>query len=241
MSLPDGWTVSPSVFRWDLLFHFDGLGNNAGRWYRMTSNGHVAATSYPKGASHYSFSPSGARALAIEGSPSDEDGGGWATNVRSIVDLRSGSEAQARFAIGSDPAWSKDEAIVAYRRKPEGWRRLGDGSILAARNLDSGFVREVHTRDIWCLEWHPNGRELIAVVSSRWEFSLARFAADDLSQIGEVPLSIEFTANDPSISPDAEFISFCDDSPTMKNTVPTRIAWPTDGWCRSAPTSSTRT
>lgn len=213
MDIPAGWAASPSAFRWGLLFHFDDLASNAGRWFRMTSNGNIAAFSFPKGTGDCSFSPGGTRALAILNSPSDEGRGRWTTRARSILDLRSGVEMSIEFAADSDIAWSRGELQIAYWRHPSGWQRRGDGSILAARNLDSGLVREVHARDIWCLRWHPDGRELIAITSSRWEFFLARFAANELSQIDESPLAIEFTANDPSISPDAEFISFCDDSP----------------------------
>jgi dipeptidyl aminopeptidase/acylaminoacyl peptidase len=224
MNPPAGWTISPFPFRWDLLFNFDDL-SGSGRWYRMTGSGDVTAMAFAEGASYCVISPGGARALLIGNSSFYEGTHGLWTILRSVVDLRSDSTAGAKIAIGCWPAWSNDEMRFAYFRATEAWsneeRRVvscrkdeGEshpgGGDLAVQDLGSDSVRETPTRRIQCLRWRPDDREIIAVVRDRRGLSVMTFTPDELVQVSESALPVEPTAQGISISPNAEYVSFCD-------------------------------
>ena len=102
MNPPTGWTVSPFPFHWDLLFNFDDL-SGSGRWYRMTSSGDVTAMPFAEDTSSCVISPGGARALLVGNSSFYEGTHGLWTILRSVVDLRSGSTARGKIAIGCGP------------------------------------------------------------------------------------------------------------------------------------------
>ena len=225
MNPPTGWTVSAFPFRWDLLFNFNDL-SGSGRWYRMTSSGAVTAMPFAEGASYCAISPGGARALLIGNSSFYEGTHGLWTILRSVIDLRSGSTAKAKVAIGCEPAWSSDEMKFAYSRATEAWSNdegrvvscrkeetesyPDGGEFLAVQNLGADSVRETQTRRIQCLRWRADSRELIAVVGDQRGLSVVTFAADELVQVSEVALPVEPTARGISISPNADYVSFCD-------------------------------
>jgi hypothetical protein len=195
MNPPTGWTISPFPSRWDLLFNFDDL-NGSGRWYRMTSSGDVTAMPFAEGASYCVISPGGARALLIGNSSFYEATHGLWTILRSVVDLRSGSTARAKIAIGCGPAWSNDEMMFAYSRATEAWSNdegrvvscrkdeaephPDGGEFLAIQDPGSDSVREAPTRRIQCLRWRADDRELIAVVGDQRGLSAVTFTADEL-------------------------------------------------------------
>lgn len=225
MNPPAGWTVSPFPSRWDLLFNFDDL-SGSGRWYRLTSSGDVTVMPFAEGASSCVISPGGARALLIGNSSFYEGTHGLWTILRSVVDLRLDSTARAKIAIGCGPAWSNDEMKFAYSRATEAWsndeRKLvscrkdetepdpDGGEFLAVQVLGSDLVRETKTKPIQCLRWRPEDRELIAVVGDQRGLSVVTFAADELVRVSESALPVESTARGISISPNADYVSFCD-------------------------------
>lgn len=71
-------------------------------------------------------------------------------------------------------------------------------------------MRESQTRRIQCLRWRPDDRELIAVVSDQHGLSVVAFTADELVRVSEATLPVEPTARGISISPNADYVSFCD-------------------------------
>lgn len=225
MNAPAGWTVSPFPFHWDLLFNFDDL-SGSGRWYRMTSSGAVTAMPFAEDASSCVISPGGARALLIGNSSFYEGTHGLWTILRSVADLRSNSIARTKVAIGCGPAWSNDEMKFAYCRTTNAWSndegrvvscRKGEaesypdgGEFLAVQNLGSDSVRETQAGRIQCLRWRPDDRELIAIVGDQRGLSVVTFTADELVRVGEAALPVEPTAQGLSISPNADYVSFCD-------------------------------
>ena len=225
MNPPAGWTVSPFPFHWDLLFNFDDL-SGSGRWYRLTSSGDVTATPFAEGTSYGVISPGGARALLIRSSSFYEGTHGLWRILRSIVDLNLGSSAKVKIAIGGTPAWSNDERKFAYYRATEAWSReermvvscrkdggeldQDGGGFLAVRDLGSDSLLETPTRQIRCLRWRPDDRQILAVVGDQRGLSLVTFTADDLVQVSESALPVEPTAEGTSISPNTDYVSFCD-------------------------------
>ena len=95
-------------------------------------------------------------------------------------------------------------------RKEETESYPDGGEFLAVQNLGADSVRETQTRRIQCLRWRVDNRELIAVVGDQRGLSVVTFAADELVQVSEVALPVEPTARGISISPNADYVSFCD-------------------------------